>query len=161
MTAGDTSFEFLLQAGIAPSIPGFFEAMDTSPAMAKGWKGMSLSFLFADNSGNIGSQLICSTPVRLDRTPYIGLYVLDGRTSAHDWDGNGDLAVPLKELPRGMNPEKGYIVAANGRYTSDHSKTDYGSWSAGTARTIRITELLQAKIDAGVKLTHLDMTEIQ
>ena len=60
-----------------------------------------------------------------------------------------------------MNPEKGYIVAANGRYTSDHSKTDYGSWSAGTARTIRITELLQAKIDAGIKMTHLDMTEIQ
>lgn len=55
MTAGDTSFEFLFQAGIAPSLPGFFEAMDTSPAMEKGWKGMSLSFLFADNSGNIGS----------------------------------------------------------------------------------------------------------
>ena len=60
-----------------------------------------------------------------------------------------------------MNPNKGFIVGANGRYTSDHSKTDYGSWSAGTARTIRITELIQAKIDAGLKMTHLDMTEIQ
>ena len=89
------------------------------------------------------------------------MYVLDGRTTAHDWDGNGDLAIPLKELPRGINPEKGYIVGANGRYTSDHSISDYGSWSAGTARTIRITELLQEKIDAGVKLTHQDMTEIQ
>ena len=39
MTAGDTSFEFLFQAGIAPSVPGFFEAMDTSPAMERGWKG--------------------------------------------------------------------------------------------------------------------------
>jgi hypothetical protein len=60
-----------------------------------------------------------------------------------------------------MNPDKGFTVAANGKYASDHSKNDYGSWSAGTARTIRITELIQAKIDAGVKMTHLDMTEIQ
>ena len=86
---------------------------------------------------------------------------MDGRTSAHDWVGNGEYAVPLAELPRGMNPEKGFTVAANGRYTSDNAQNDYGSWSAGTARTIRITELIQAKIDAGEKLTHLHMKEIQ
>ena len=67
----------------------------------------------------------------------------------------------MSELSRGLNPEKGYTVSANGKYTSDHHKNDYGAWGAGTAREIRITELIQAKIDAGEKMNAAYMKVIQ
>ena len=70
------------------------------------------------------------------------MYVLDGRSSAYDWVENGRVSVPLAELSRGLNPEKGYTVSANGKYTSDHCKFDYGGWGAGTAREIRISEMI-------------------
>ena len=70
------------------------------------------------------------------------MYVLDGRSSAYDWVENGRVSVPLAELSRGLNPEKGYTVSANGKYTSDNCKFDYGGWGAGTAREIRISEMI-------------------
>lgn len=51
-------------------------------------------------------------PVRKDLTPYLGCRVLDGRKSDFDWT---DKTVPLKDLPRAINPKKGYLSNANNR----------------------------------------------
>ena len=48
-----------------------------------------------------------------------------------------------------MNPKSGYIVACNNRFSGDYSKNDYGAFGSGTARTLRITELIEAKKEAG------------
>ena len=51
-------------------------------------------------------------PERNDKTPFIASRVLDGTTTKFDWTGR---VVPLRDLPRSLNPKKGYIVSANNR----------------------------------------------
>ena len=62
MHPGETSYEYLFQAGIQKSLPDFYADNDNNPVYKDGWKGMSLSFLWADSSGNIGAQLIAPVP---------------------------------------------------------------------------------------------------
>ena len=83
--------------------------------------------------------------------------MLDGTTSAHDWVDDGRINSQLKDLARAMNPKKGYIVACNNRFAGDNSLYDHGAFGSGTARTLRITELIEAKIEAGEKMTIEDM----
>ena len=83
--------------------------------------------------------------------------MLDGTTSAHDWVDNGYINAQLKDLSRAMNPKSGYIVACNNRFSGDNSINDYGAFGSGTARTLRVIELIEAKKEAGEKLTIEDM----
>ena len=99
-------------------------------------------------------------PIRKDKTPYIGQRVLDGRTSAHDWEADGK-CVPTSELIRSYNPKKGYIVSANNRQAPDHAKNDYGSGNFSTPRAKRITALIDETISNGLKFTIEDMKRIQ
>ena len=77
---------------------------------------------------------------RKDETPYLGCRVLDGTTSKFDWT---DTLVPLTDLPRSLNPERGYIINANNRQASDRASKDYGSTSMSTGRSVRIDEIIQ------------------
>ena len=77
-----------------------------------GYRGIATNLILADNSGNIAYQLMVPMPVRKDQTPYLGCRVLDGTTSQFDWE---DSLVPLKDLPRSINPKRGYISNANNR----------------------------------------------
>ena len=51
-------------------------------------------------------------PERKDKTPFVGNRILDGTTSKFDWTGR---TLPLKDMPKSLNPEKGYLVTANNR----------------------------------------------
>ena len=116
------------------------------------------NFLFADSSGNIGYMFAVAQPRRKDETPYLGCRVLDGTKSDFDWlEGN----VPVSELPRSINPKKGYIVTANNRQVSDNAVNDFGATSTSTGRAQRIDEMIQEHIDAGKKFTTEDMSRIQ
>jgi len=97
--------------GKSKNIPEFRENFDAMTA-ENGYRGMAGNFMFADNSGNIGYQMGVPMFRRKDETPYLGCRVLDGRTSQFDWT---DEIVPLSELPRALNPEKGYLANANNR----------------------------------------------
>merc|ERR1712003_269624 len=79
----------------------------------KGYNGFPCNFIMADTTGDIGYVVMAPVPVRKDKTPYIGPRVLDGTSSAYDWEA--DRTAPLLELPRSLNPSKGYIVTANNR----------------------------------------------
>ena len=59
----------------------------------------------------------------------------------------------MAELPRSLNPSKGYIVAANNRNTPDTAKYDHGTEATPTARAYRITEMIEERIAAGKKFT--------
>lgn len=114
---GETSFEFLKTITEAKDLPEFFARMEKSTEV-DGYRGMAANLIMADNSGNIGYQLAVPMPVRKDQTPYLGCRVLDGRTSDFDWT---DKLVPLKDLPRSINPKKGYLSNANNRQAPDHA----------------------------------------
>ena len=158
MKPGDTSFDFIFQIGDVSTVKEAFQVYDS---LGKhGYQGHSVNVIMADTAGDIGYQMLATMPVRKDRTPYIGLRILDGRTSAHDWEENGARTVPLPELPRSYNPSKGFIATANNRQTSDNALNDYGSGLFSTARALRIDELIQEGIQAGRKFTVEDMKEI-
>jgi len=52
-----------------------------------------------------------------------------------------------------LNPDKGYIVTANNRVSSDNINFNNGNQIKGTNRADRITEMLEDYIKKGVKLT--------
>ena len=85
--------------------------------------------------------MAASIPVRKDKTPYSGNRVLDGTSSAQDWEWGKN--VPLGQLPRSLNPEKGYILTANNRQSPDQAINDYGAIALPTARALRITEIIE------------------
>ena len=124
----------------------------------KGYRGIAGNLMFADNSGNIGYQMMVPFYRRKDETPYLGCRVLDGRTSQFDWT---DELVPLRELPRTLNPEKGYLANANNRQVPDNAKKDYGATIMSTGRSVRIDEMIREKIASGQKFTAEDMIAIQ
>jgi len=61
--------------------------------------------------------MFAAMPNRKNKTPFIGSRVLDGRTTEFDWDG----FVSIKDLPKSINPKKGYIATANNRQVPDNS----------------------------------------
>ena len=114
MPPGEHCFEHLFTAATVESIPKFFERIDREdPILQNGYKGVTVNCIMSDNQGNIGYQLFGPVPMRKDKTPFLGLRVLNGRTTAYDWDGTQTVA--LKDLPRSLNPSKGFIVSANNK----------------------------------------------
>lgn len=97
----------------------------------EGYLGFPANFIMADTQGNIGYLMLVTVPIRKDSTPYLGARVLDGTVSDWDWVGY----VPSTQLPRSVNPKRGYIVTANNRQVSDHAKYDYGAASMSPARS--------------------------
>ena len=135
-------------------IPSLFEKLDGF----ENYHGLGQNVLFADTAGNIGYYLVMSVPERKDETPFVANRVLDGTKSDFDWTGK---MVPLRSLPKSLNPKKGYIVTANGRQTSDHARLDHGASVNSPARMIRIDEVLRDGIANGRKFTLEDMGAIQ
>jgi penicillin G amidase len=122
-----------------------------------GWNGVPQNFLFADTDGDIAYYMLCPTPIRKDKTPFIGSRILDGTTSEFDWEG----LVPAKELPRSINPERGYIVTANNRQVPENSLYDYGANNLPTGRSSRIDEMIRNQIKSGDKISLADLGKIQ
>lgn len=74
----------------------------------------------------------------------------------NDWLG----LVPGNEMPRVLNPERGFVVNANNKITTDNYKYDIGVGMSGTTRADRITEMLEERMAKG-KLTTKDFLEMQ
>ncbi len=69
----------------------------------------NLIMAFAD--GDIAYFLANTMPIRENQKPYTGCRVLDGSKSDDDWIGD----VKPRDLPRVINPKKGFRVTANNR----------------------------------------------
>jgi penicillin amidase len=67
----------------------------------------SQTLLYADTEGNLGLHIPGTIPVRAAGQD--GLLPVDGSTSKYEWKGY----VPFDDLPRVLNPERGYIATAN------------------------------------------------
>jgi penicillin amidase len=124
----------------------------------KEFRGPPLSITAADAKGNIAYFLLASAPVRgKENIPYTGCNVQDGTTSANDWLPE---LLPFDQLPYVINPEKGYFVTANNRVVPETSKLDVGATMTSTARSKRITEMIETAKNEGKKLTAEDMVEM-
>jgi len=108
----DESIRILTHFSKVKTVKETFDALDEM-SKGNGFNGFTANLIMADTTGDIGYVVMAPVPVRKDKTPYIGSRVLDGTSSAYDWEA--DRTAPLLELPRSLNPSKGYIVTANNR----------------------------------------------
>ncbi len=96
------------------------------------------NLLYADVDGNIGYQTPGHIPMRVEGDS--GNYPMPGWTDQYDWQGY----IPFDQLPYGLNPTSGYIVAANNQIVSDAYPYHISDiWDYGY-RAQRIQDLIQA-----------------
>lgn len=121
------------------------------------YNGLPASVTASDSSGNIAAYMMAMAPIRNNTYPHKGSQILDGTTTAHDWIGFYE----AKDLPKGMNGEKGYYGAANNRIVPEHCALDIGATQVSTGRAQRIDEWISNKIEKGEKITKQDMIDLQ
>ncbi len=116
----------------------------------------SQNLIYADTKDNIGYTLPGRIPTRAKG--------FDGSVPAPGWDAGSRWTgyIDQDELPYEYDPERGYIVTANQAVVG---KTKYPytlttDWGYG-ARSQRITDLIQSKIDGGGKISTDDMRQMQ
>ncbi|WP_434590824.1 penicillin acylase family protein [Streptomyces sp. A5-4] len=115
----------------------------------------SQNLIYADTKGNIGYQAPGRIPIRAAG---------DGTLPAAGWDRRYRWSgfIPQDELPYEYNPKRGYIVTAN-QAVIDQKKYPYlltKDWGYG-ARSQRINDLIESKINDGVKISTEDMRTMQ
>ncbi|MEV6393564.1 penicillin acylase family protein [Streptomyces sp. NPDC051907] len=115
----------------------------------------SQNLIYADAKGGIGYQAPGKIPVRATG---------DGSTPAPGWDPNYKWKgyIPFDEMPYEENPERGYIVTANQSVINAKKypyliTKDYGYG----ARSQRINDLIESKIQGGGKISTEDMRTMQ
>ena len=73
-----------------------------------------LNIMYSDIEGNIGLFITGDVPIRKKGD---GQLPVDGSTGEYDWDG----IIPIDQMPRLLNPERGYIVSCNNKIVNDKS----------------------------------------
>lgn len=151
MFPGDDFINIVKHIANGMGVKELFETVEKE--CANGYKSLPMNLVVADNQGDIGYWMLASFPNRKDKTPFIGNRVLNGETTAYDWDG----LVPAAELPKSLNPDKGYIETANNRQMPDNVIDDIGATHMSTGRSQRIDEMISGWIKEGHKITVEDM----
>jgi len=118
------------------------------------------SIVFATTDGHIGYQAPGRIPVRSKvkgPVPSDGTWPRPGWDPRYDWQG----FVEPEVMPRALDPEEGFVVAANQAVLHDGSRPYLADdWDYGY-RSERIRTLLTEQIAAGRPFTAQDMNRIQ
>ncbi|MDO8123222.1 MAG: penicillin acylase family protein [Candidatus Hermodarchaeota archaeon] len=110
----------------------------------------NLNFIYADTSGNIAYHAAAAQPIR---APGLGPSPLNGSSGTEEWAG----FIPFNELPHSLNPDSGFLVAANNRPVNGSYPYYLGYDFAPAHRANRITDLL----NTSTSYTLTDMQHIQ
>lgn len=133
------------------AIMSHFRADTVEAGMASlGAIELSFNWVLADADGNIGYQMSGLIPRR--REGISGLVPLPGWDAANHWQGMLDVA----ELPREMNPKRGFIVTANENRNA-YGKAPVNNVAMGAYRAERISAVLKA----GKDFTAADFAKLQ
>ena len=74
---------------------------------------LQLNIMYSDIKGNIGLFVTGDVPIRKKGD---GQLPVDGWTGDYDWEGN----IPFDEMPKLLNPNKGYIISCNNKIIDDN-----------------------------------------
>ncbi|RMF18739.1 MAG: penicillin acylase family protein, partial [Deltaproteobacteria bacterium] len=136
--AGAASIEAVLDLPLAKTVA---EGMDLVGRIETAW-----NWVLADGEGNIGYQMSGLMPRR--REGANGLVPLPGWDPRNDWAG----FVDHRELPREINPERGFIATAN-EDRNHLGKAKPITMPMGSHRAERISALLAERNDWDVEST--------
>ncbi len=115
------------------------------------------SWVLADKEGNIGFQMSGLMPKRRDGIS--GFVPLPGWDENNDWQGFES----YKDLPRQLNPDKGFFTTAN-QDLNQYGKVNPINMPMGSYRSERITAILEKGKDltpSDVFKMHFDVYSIQ
>lgn len=94
------------------------------------------TFVYADKDGNIAMWAGMAIPIR---DGFNGMRPLPGWDEKYDWKGY----VAPEELPCSVNPESGYVAAANNRMVDGNYPYYISSFWAVPDRFLRIVEMIE------------------
>lgn len=94
------------------------------------------TFVYADADGNIAMWAGMVIPIRKG---FDGMRPLPGWDEKYDWKGY----VPPEELPYSVNPESGFVAAANNRIAGKNYPYYISSFWAVSDRFLRIVEMIE------------------
>ncbi len=106
----DLSFDCLRPMLSAPSVDALFAA-------TRGWGLIDHHLVAADTAGHIG-HLVRATVPRRPRSN--GWLPVPGWTGEHEWQG----MVAWEQMPRHIDPARGFLVTANNRFVADERADD-------------------------------------
>lgn len=116
---------------------------DSFNAACDGFLGPAQNIVYADAEGHIGYRATGLVPLRKKGND--GSLPVDGNDPSNDWLGY----VSQAEMPRVLDPEKGYLVTANQRILGTGFPYPVATRWASPVRAKRIAELIEAvgKVD--------------
>ena len=121
-------FRFV-DAMLARSVQAFQEAI-------RNWYAIVLNFVCADSDGNIGWIVSGRLPVRSNGDGTVPRTVVDG---ADNWAG----WIPFAQMPRMVNPQKGWLGTCNQKTVSAGYPYYYSSYFSSSYRYRRLKALMQ------------------
>jgi len=141
------TFDAMYLLNSATDLDGFREAARYLDVPAQ-------NLLYAGTDGTIAYQMPGRIPIR---SGYDGKWPVPGWDSTYAWTGY----IPFDDLPSTINPDEGWIVAANQAVIGpeyDYFITD--DWAYG-ARSQRIVDLITEQISSGTPFSVADMQQMQ
>ena len=118
-----------LDAMKAPSVHAFQDAVSD-------WYSIVLNFVCADRDGNIGWIVSGQLPVRAGGDGTVPLVVTGSEDNWVGW-------IPSADMPRAVNPDKGWLGTCNHKTVSDDYPYYYSSYFASSYRYRRLRQLMQ------------------
>ena len=129
---------------------------DSFRAAASSFAVPAQNMLYADRAGHIGYQAPGRIPIR--KSGNDGLLPAAGWEPENDWTGD---YVPFDGLPSLLDPDEGFIVAANQAAAGpDYPYELTADWDRGY-RAQRIRDLLQQHLDEDGAVSMQDMLDLQ
>ncbi len=123
-----------------------------------GFLGPAQNIVYADAEGHIGYRATGLMPIRKKGDD--GSLPMDGNDPTNDWQG----FVSQAEMPRVLDPAKGYLITANQRILGSGFPYPVATRWASPVRAKRIAELIEAggKLDrAGAERIQLDVVSLE
>ncbi|EAS07883.2 peptidase S45 penicillin amidase (macronuclear) [Tetrahymena thermophila SB210] len=134
----------------------FYEATNLQQALEQ-LQDLQVNFglSFATNDNHIGFFATGIIPLR--NNPEKSAFIQDGTDRNNDWIGY----LPKSQNPHLIDPERGFIVAANNKISPNSAKGFASVNMHPTARAQRIREMIEQYIKEGKKISVEDVKKMQ
>ena len=103
-----------------------------------------LNIVYSDVEDNIGLFITGSVPMRKKGD---GQLPVEGSTGEYDWDG----VIPVDEMPRLLNPSKGYIISCNNKIVDDAYPYFLGNSFMNGFRANQVDRVLSSSSKISIK----------
>ena len=117
---------------------------DEFVAAGRDYRGPEQSVVYADTAGHVGLYAPAVVPIRRNGQ---GLVPVPGWSGDYDWIG----AIPYDDLPRIVDPPRGYIATANEKIVGDDYTYFLGADFEAGYRSQRIRDLIDERHDHDVE----------